>query len=349
MGTSFGSVDAQEWKVLSDGSRYRGTVAPNGDRDGYGRWESNHGLYYEGEWKDDKPHGKGSSREADGLCYVGEWIQGIKNGKGRSTSFDEIVYDGWWEQGYWHGTGKLTSKGVVYEGEFKRGEFHGDGKLEDYMSGASYEGKWAYGKKHGLGRLVCTAKQYFGGENVTEVYEGEWEEDVRDGQGVQYFKDKSEYHGAWKKGEFHGIGKFKLSNGVELSCVFTNGSPSSEIMREQNKNIMNNQLSAVMLQNLNGIKSRIQEPSQRLPSQSQNNRNSAFFGRSRLEANRPASPDSRDAQSQRVEPTSSGIRRQRNPFLDSENEIKPIHSNLGDARPGSGLRFESISLSRTPT
>jgi len=40
---------------------------------------------YDGDWKDNKRHGKGTITWADGSKYVGEWKNGWKHGKGTYT------------------------------------------------------------------------------------------------------------------------------------------------------------------------------------------------------------------------------------------------------------------------
>ncbi len=43
------------------------------------------GSIYEGDWKNDKPHGNGVHKLGDGSIYEGEFMQGSKSGKGKFT------------------------------------------------------------------------------------------------------------------------------------------------------------------------------------------------------------------------------------------------------------------------
>lgn len=85
---------------------------------------------YHGEWKNDKPHGKGTARYFDGRFYEGKFVKGK-----RSDSHARFVY----------------SDGNVFEGAFandtirsgkvtlKSGEFYFDGK---FSNGRPYSGYW---------------------------------------------------------------------------------------------------------------------------------------------------------------------------------------------------------------
>ena len=53
---------------------------------------------YEGEWKDGKPHGKGTETKSSWV-YVGEWKDGMKNGQGTLTFTDGEKFDGEWLEG----------------------------------------------------------------------------------------------------------------------------------------------------------------------------------------------------------------------------------------------------------
>ena len=48
---------------------------------------------YEGEWKEDIPHGYGKHRMSDGSLYEGHFQNGLKSGKGKYY-FDGGMYEG---------------------------------------------------------------------------------------------------------------------------------------------------------------------------------------------------------------------------------------------------------------
>ena len=77
-----------------------------------------------------------------------------------------------------------------------------------YSSGAIYEGEFKNGLRHGQGVYI-----FADGER----YEGEWEDDLPHGIGVQKFDDGREWSGKWVKGvlqngEFKG--KLKTSTSI---------------------------------------------------------------------------------------------------------------------------------------
>ena len=71
---------------------------------GQGTYIYQDGDKYEGEWRDDKRHGKGTVtyRGTDGSIveqYQGEWAEGKMHGYGRYVYADSGVYEGQWVDG----------------------------------------------------------------------------------------------------------------------------------------------------------------------------------------------------------------------------------------------------------
>jgi hypothetical protein len=88
--------------------------------------------------------------------YEGTWKNDMKHGKGTcSITRDKSSYVGDFQNGMMHGKGKLKINNDVYHGDFQNGQMHGNGKLV-YQTGSevSYEGGWYEGKMHGLGKIV---------------------------------------------------------------------------------------------------------------------------------------------------------------------------------------------------
>ena len=53
------------------------------------------GGKYEGQWSDDKQHGKGKEVWSNGAeTYEGDFVEGKKNGKGRFMWSDGSYYEG---------------------------------------------------------------------------------------------------------------------------------------------------------------------------------------------------------------------------------------------------------------
>eukprot|EP00967_Tisochrysis_lutea_P006531 scaffold7748_cov33-Tisochrysis_lutea.AAC.1 len=113
--------------LLPDGSKYDGDwIIVDGVRQRHG-----HGLYidgivkgqsYQGEWQNDKMHGRGVFRYASGAKYEGDFVDNVYSGSGKYTFPDGAFYEGSFAQGQMHGTGTLTdTQGVVWEGKFYMG------------------------------------------------------------------------------------------------------------------------------------------------------------------------------------------------------------------------------------
>ena len=116
-----------------DGTPY---TDPMGYRqDGRGRCK------YEGAWKNDWWHGKGTYEAADGRSYVGQWRRGLRHGEGEYHFVPDVErgdasrywsggtdglyrpysYKGAWEDGYREGKGKVVyCNGIEIEGNFER-------------------------------------------------------------------------------------------------------------------------------------------------------------------------------------------------------------------------------------
>ena len=149
------------------------------------------GNKYEGEWKDDKRHGKGK------LTYV------ISFNKGYS------MYEGEWENDVKRGRGIMNYKyGGMYDGEWLDTR-HGQGKMV-YDSDSifkEYIGPWVNDKEHGVNGKITY--------NDNRTYVGDLEKGKEHGQGKMTFSDGTSYEGIWNKGVLVLDGEQKIiySNG----------------------------------------------------------------------------------------------------------------------------------------
>ena len=108
-------------------------------------------LLYEGEFKEDKLHGKGALYYEDGkLWYEGEFKEDKCHGKGKEYyESGELWYEGEFKEDMWHGKGNKYYKNgkMLYEGELIKGNLHGKGKLYYENGELCYEGNWKDGKR----------------------------------------------------------------------------------------------------------------------------------------------------------------------------------------------------------
>lgn len=145
---------------LFEGGHIRGDIDANGIPNGQVEFIFDHGdgnaTVYNGTMKDGKEDGKG-----DLLFYDHSSFRGLFH-KGRAVS----------------GTVTNPDGRVIYNGEYDIYETF-VGKGTQYLpDGSVYVGDFKRGKKHGRGVMTYSNK---------DSYEGNWNEDRRDGDGVYYF------------------------------------------------------------------------------------------------------------------------------------------------------------------
>lgn len=95
------------------------------------------GSRFEGEWKNDNMHGKGTYHSENGDHYKGEFKDDTMHGKGT-----------------FH-----FANGDRYTGEWKYDNIHGKGTLH-YASGDRYEGKWKKGNMQGKGMTLLLHRRH---------------------------------------------------------------------------------------------------------------------------------------------------------------------------------------------
>ena len=106
---------------------------------------------YEGEFQNDRPHGRGVMTFTSGAKYVGEYRDGKPNGQGTNTSPDGKKYVGEWRDGKPNGQGTHTwPDGAKYVGEWRDGQQNGQG-THTWPDGAKHVGEWRDGKPNGQG------------------------------------------------------------------------------------------------------------------------------------------------------------------------------------------------------
>eukprot|EP00744_Colponema_vietnamica_P009065 GILI01012909.1.p1 GENE.GILI01012909.1~~GILI01012909.1.p1 ORF type:complete len:388 (+),score=69.16 GILI01012909.1:148-1164(+) len=221
----------------SNGTSYLATFTPSGEveslvEEGTGTAIDFVAKEPDQSWKD----GEGSITNLNEGVYRGTIEDGKRNGNG-SLESDNIKYNGEWRDGHRHGHGTLefkrvtqlgpTLRGWRYTGEFKEDVFSGHGVMLLDLEGNRYTGNWTEGYRQGLG------KEEIGGD----VYEGEFNNDLRNGKGTLstreglivectfvngtafdddgkiHFPDGALYRGAVRGTSRHGEGRMLFANG----------------------------------------------------------------------------------------------------------------------------------------
>ena len=124
---------------------------------------------YEGEIRNNLPHGFGIATYRKGDMFTGNYIAGIKTGKGKYTWKSGGSYEGDYKSEKMDGKGIYQfPSGRRYEGDFKNDKMHGYGKFFE-IGGGYYEGDYENGLMHGQGKYVDA-----GGKTI---FEGRMEND----------------------------------------------------------------------------------------------------------------------------------------------------------------------------
>lgn len=233
-------------------------------RNGHGVMKYTNGEIYEGQWKDDKRHGKGELYRpkaylSKAYSYTGTWVDDHLN-LGTYVEGD-TTYNGEFKDGKYNGHGTITKKlynssvYYSYEGSFVAGNKHGQGT--ETCSEYTYTGAFAQNMLHGKGKKVFSNKDYCDGifvngrfskgkmrktEATGDVYEGSYESYAYNGHGKLTMTDGTVYTGNFKAGQLHGIITITKPDGTKIKEKYENGvsleenkAPDTVETAEQNK------------------------------------------------------------------------------------------------------------------
>jgi hypothetical protein len=155
------------------------------------------------------------------------------------------------------GTYAFKQKKLIYQGEFYKGKFNGKGRLYSteaanpyeidgtfseglpdgvcrmiYPDGSEYNGPIEAGKRSGKGKLAFTSPSISisteeGAVASPKLYEGDFKNDLMEGQGKLTFSDGSVYTGEFKNNAAEGRGKL-ISPGCSFSGFFLNNKKEGE-------------------------------------------------------------------------------------------------------------------------
>lgn len=90
---------------------------------------------FQGEWKNNKAHGKGKFFHIDGDIFDGEWLEDKANGYGVYNHVNGAKYEGYWKDDLQHGYGKeVWADGSKYDGDYYFGKKQGKGIFYIYFS-----------------------------------------------------------------------------------------------------------------------------------------------------------------------------------------------------------------------
>lgn len=196
-------------------------------------------IRYEGRFNKGLMDGIGWAMYVSGATYDGHWKSGKRDGTGRYREHDGCTYTGIWKDDVIiSGIIKYTN-GNIYTGEILDGKRHGMGiyqctfnpsinvqrsddlikdlietKLQQADLSYIYNGSWDHDLRHGYGHCVY---------NDLKEYMGDWDHDERHGYGIYQSKQDIIYTGTWDHNKIHGDGSYKLNNGKVYAGKFQNG------------------------------------------------------------------------------------------------------------------------------
>jgi hypothetical protein len=153
---------------------YEGAVVYEGDFYlSKGKFISNDGQVYEGNFVNGKLYGKGKySYEKFSTEYEGDFVDGEYHGKGNLKSAGGNVYEGDFANSCFHGKGKYINYLGVFEGDFVEGNIT-KGKFTG-NNGDTYEGNFTYNfMKNGEGKYTFIDGKVEDGYWLGNKYMGE--------------------------------------------------------------------------------------------------------------------------------------------------------------------------------
>jgi hypothetical protein len=197
-------------------------------------------VVYEGEFRDNIPHGDGSLRFADGSVLKAKFVDGRPDesnaeltwpggaryrgqidpvaqqmsGKGTLELGDGAVYEGEFKENRPEGVGVYRNpNGNVLRGTFVDGLLQGPGTI-DYGDRSRYEGELRGSLPNGHGRMARING---------DVYEGYFVGGNFQGKGRFQFSTGDVYEGEFLAGNFHGAGTFTWAGGDQYTGQYLNG------------------------------------------------------------------------------------------------------------------------------
>lgn len=144
-------------------------------------------------------------RFSSGATYDGEWLEGRRDGSGKQCWPDGTEYVGQWYQGQPGGRGRIIHMdGDIYTGEWVNGRAHGFGIYRFQDDNAVYEGEFDSDLREGIGIEIW---------RDGSRYAGEFRKSMKDGYGEHTWPDSTSYAGKWSANQLSGAGKYIAKDG----------------------------------------------------------------------------------------------------------------------------------------
>lgn len=175
---------------------------------------SPYSYYYGQVDQHGKPYGYGVLKEKEGKKSEGYWTDGKMNGWCRVTSKRGECFEGLFKNSVLNGKGrKINLNGDYYEGDFVDGNKHGVGVEETVDQ--KYEGEFQENQKEGKATVVY--------KNKGRVYTGSFKNNAINGNGKLTYDSGDYYEGEFQENQMHGIGKYVWKDGSSYEGEYFNG------------------------------------------------------------------------------------------------------------------------------
>ena len=181
--------------------------------------EMNNEEKYYGDIINGKKEGKGKMIYKNGDYYNGNWKNNLREGKGTFINKKGDKYYGIWKNDILENNVTIKYKnGDEFEGIIKYGKKEGEGKIIYKDLNVIYIGNWENDQKNGFGKLIFKnkvinldfkeKKEY----DIFERYEGNFKNDIIEGEGTFFYKDGKII-----------IGNFKNNEPINGKIIYPNG------------------------------------------------------------------------------------------------------------------------------
>ena len=176
-------------------------------------WAS--GTRFEGNWVDGKMHGRGKMEYADGSEFSGNFKNNLRHGhgtmyygKGNGTPYESPLKSNSGRGKVLDGYGRCR-----YSGGWQHDRWHGHGVY--YCSdGTMYEGEFRNGVRHGQGKQTLIPTTEEAGENLPTISA------VRLVHGMDALYRPSVYEGSFVDGAWQGRGRLTFHGGFAIAGDF---------------------------------------------------------------------------------------------------------------------------------
>ena len=184
---------------------------------------------YEGEIINGEANGQGTKTYKDGRVYKGLFKNNKREGKGILYRPDGTIFEGKYKNDEQDGIGINTNKegkkiiGFFKEGKVIKGKaimYYDEQDRNKMHFTNKYEGDFQNNRREGYGTFIM---------NNGDRYEGEFQKDSYNGSGIYYWANGNKYEGGFKNNKKEGKGILSFNDGEMLDCLWKDDNPLDDV------------------------------------------------------------------------------------------------------------------------